>query len=434
LLLLFTLFFSGGLRARLKVFFSKHFFKNKYDYRKEWLRFTATLSAGDNVSQVPQVQENVVRAMCTIVESPGGVLWMHRGQQLEVVATWNTSYPSLTNLSKNCSLVSFVTRTRWVVFLDECRAGSGNYEGLVLPESFSEDSKAWVVVPLTLAESLLGFVVLQRSNSNRSMNWEDSDLLKAVGQQAVSYLALYDTAQALAQAQQFDAFNRLSSYVVHDLKNVIAQLALVGENAKKHIDNPEFVKDAFRTVDNATTKMSRMLSQLRKDSMEETSSKLVNIDVLLQKVVGRRSAERPVPSLESLGDGLIVRADADRLSSVFEHLIQNAQEATSDDGVVAVRASRSRRNDTVMIEIEDSGCGMDENFIRQRLYKPFDTTKGNAGMGIGVYEARDFVVSSGGDLSVKSHPGKGTVFTVKLPSHFDGVHRQDASSVTGATP
>ena len=426
-LLLFMLFFSVGLRARLKVFFSKHFFKNKYDYREEWLRFTRTLSSGENSTAV---RENVIQAICTIVESPGGLLWMRRGSQWEVVAQWNANYTAESSFPAESSLGVFLGRSRWVIFLDDCRADAREYEGLVLPESFRDDPDAWVLVPLTLSDRLLGFVLLRRSHVHRNLNWEDSDLFKAVGQQSASYLALYDTTQALSESQQFEAFNRLSSYVVHDLKNVVAQLSLVGENSKKHIDNPEFVKDAMETVQNATAKMTRMLAQLRKDSMEETSSKLVNVHSLVAKVVLHRSADRPIPSVETCAQGLVVRTDPDRLSSVLEHLIQNAQEATADTGRVAIKTDR--RDDTIFIEINDSGCGMDENFIRQRLYKPFDTTKGNAGMGIGVYEARDFVVSSGGELKVVSCPGKGTKFTVVLPSVFDGVEHDVAAIGVGS--
>ena len=68
-----------------------------------------------------------------------------------------------------------------------------------------------------------------------------------------------------------------------------------------------------------------------------------------------------------------------------------------------------------MIEIEDDGMGMDEDFIRDRLFKPFFTTKASKGMGIGAYQAREYVRALGGGLAVQSTPGRGSVFTVSLP-------------------
>ena len=112
---------------------------------------------------------------------------------------------------------------------------------------------------------LVAFIVLSRPDTPRELNWEDSDLLKTCGRQAASYLTLLRLSEALADARQFEAFNRLSAYVVHDLKNLAAQLSLVVSNARRHMHSPGFVEDAIDTVDNATRKMNRMLAQLRKE-------------------------------------------------------------------------------------------------------------------------------------------------------------------------
>ena len=314
------------------------------------------------------------------------------------------------------TFIEFLERAGWVIFLDEYRDTPEHYEGLVLPQWIDKVADAWVVVPLLLQDQLLGFVVLRRSSTIRHLNWEDSDLLKTVGRQAAGYLALLDANEALAESRQFEAFNRLSSFVVHDLKNLVAQLSLVSANAEKHISNPAFVKDAMSTVENATSKMNRLLTQLRQGRLDETETRLVNMTKLLGKVVANRAAEQPVPKLELLTEGLIVRADPDRLGAVFEHVVQNAQEATPDDGSVKVRAYRE--DETVFVEVVDTGCGMDDTFVRSRLFRPFDTTKGNAGMGIGAYEAREFVSRRGGSLEVESALDEGTTFRFRLPSEF----------------
>jgi putative PEP-CTERM system histidine kinase len=224
---------------------------------------------------------------------------------------------------------------------------------------------------------------------------------------------LWQATDALAESRQFEAFNRLSAYVVHDLKNLVAQLDLVVDNSKRHLHKPGFMEDALQTVGNASAKMNRLLGQLRKGRAEGGAARNVNLNNVLEDVVRARSQTEPAPVLEACAEELRVSADRDRLGAVIEHLIQNAQEATPPDGHVTVRVASA--GDWAIVEVEDDGAGMDAEFLAERLFKPFDTTKGNAGMGVGVYESREFVNALGGEISVESAPRRGTVFRVKLP-------------------
>src|SRR5690606_5989379 len=153
------------------------------------------------------------------------------------------------------------------------------------PDGIQEIGRAWLIVPLMQADDLIAFVVLGRPRAPRGINWEDRDLLKTVGLQIASYIALIEANEALINAQQFDAFNRLSSYVVHDLKNVSAQLSLVTANAKRHLHNAAFVEDAMATVENATAKMNRMLAQLRKGGTVEAGKAIVDLGAIAAEAV-----------------------------------------------------------------------------------------------------------------------------------------------------
>lgn len=310
-------------------------------------------------------------------------------------------------------MVRFLERGGWVVYLDEYRRDPDIYDGFRIPEWFDRLRDPWVIVPLSYAENLVAFIVLRRSTTKASLNWEDTDLLKTVGRQAAGHLALWLTTRALLDVRQFEAFNRLSAYVVHDLKNIVAQLNLVVSNAQRHKRSPEFIDDAIQTIENASGKMNRMLSQLRKGTEETVSARPIAVADMLAAAVAARSQDLPHPQLETGPRNLHVRADPDRLGSVIEHLVQNAQEATPPSGEVRVRWLSDP--DGVVIEIEDNGSGMDEAFVLDRLFRPFDTTKGNAGMGIGVYQSRELVRSIGGELSVVSSPQAGTTFRVRLP-------------------
>jgi putative PEP-CTERM system histidine kinase len=411
LLLLAVLMFSGQVRAHVKFFLNRHFFGYKYDYREEWLRFTRTLTDGDHDERW---RENVVRAVAEIVESPAGLLWVRERTGFFVpAATWNLSEPAGARLAAESSFVRFMESREWVIDLSAFDAEPEVYAGVEPPAWLEAIPRAWLVVPLMHQERLVGFVVLARSRASFAFNWEDGELLKTVGRQAGGYLALLAATQALADARQFEAFNRLSAYVVHDLKNLVAQLSLVVSNAKRHMGNPEFVRDAIHTVENAVAKMNRLLEQLRKDRRAVSPVQQVALAAVLGEVVQARVSRRPVPTLVIDEHELTVQTERERLAAVMEHLIQNAQEATPEDGTVAVRLRRDGAR--ALIEVQDSGVGMAPEFVRSRLFRPFDTTKGNAGMGIGAYESREFVREQGGEIEVDSQPGRGTTFRIRLP-------------------
>ena len=412
LALLFALLFSGRVRTELRVFLAKHFYRNQYDYREEWLRFTNVLSSTDADEHL---QVRALRAVAKIVDSAGGVMWC-RDLQLPryvPVANWNMPLPQGAEEPEDGELARFLRDRSWVLHLDEYRTEREVYGGLRLPGWLDRMEAAWLLVPLMQQEDLLGFIVLAPSGTRRTFNWEDADLLKTVGRQAASYLAVSEMNEQLVQARQFEAFNRLSAYVAHDLKNVAAQLSLVVSNAKRHQNNAKFLADAMDTVENAAGKMNHMLAQLRRNRLPPPSTEPVVLERVLAEVVKARSARQPVPEFRQLEAGLVVHADANRLAAVLEHIVQNAQEATPADGEVVVRLDRQGRDG--VIEVQDNGTGMDEAFVRERLFRPFDTTKGAAGMGIGAYESREFFRGIGGEIEVQSKLGVGTIFRVILP-------------------
>lgn len=412
LVVLGTLMLSGQFRARLKVFLGKHFYRNRYDYREEWLRFTQTLSTSERASALPQ---NIIHAIAGIVESPGGVLWVRDGTaDFRPAAHVDVAFPEDAYEPADSDFVRFLEERRWIILVDEYEEDASIYDDIAFPDWLGRMREAWMVVPLIHGEDLLAFVVLRRSETKARLNWEDTDLLKTVGRLAASYLALWRATEALAEARQFEAFNRLSAYVVHDLKNLVAQLSLVVSNAKRHMHAPGFIEDVVDTVENATGKMNRLLGQLRKDSSAPADTKLVRLEDTLAAVTAARRCERPHPLLVQREDRASwVNADADRLAAVIEHLVQNAQEATSDSGEVRIELSQA--DGWAVVEIIDTGSGMDAEFVSERLFRPFDTTKGNAGMGVGVYQSREFVHTIGGRLEVDSRPGQGTTFRIQLP-------------------
>jgi putative PEP-CTERM system histidine kinase len=411
ILALIVIMFSGQAKARLKQLISEHFYSNKYDYRKEWLRLMRVLSTP---SDELTIYQRVLKGIAQIVESPAGILWLRKNiNHYHLAATWNIDAAEYMVSINDNMFHEYMETHKEVIDLLEYQKHAENYENLTLPSWLISIPRGWLIVPIMHEQKLYGIVLLTRSRAALHHTWEDSELLRTVGQQVASYLAQEEAAKKLAESQQFEAFNRLSAYVVHDLKNVVAQLDLVIANSKKYTDNPEFMRDAIKTIDNAVYKMNQMLTQLRNGRPQITNAAIVKLDNILETVILQRSKDKPVPRLKKKAEGIKVIAEKHRLTSIIEHLVQNAQEANTANGNVTV--TLGKQESQAVIEIQDSGCGMDLEFITNRLFKPFDTTKGNAGMGMGAYESRQYVQELGGEITVKSTVGEGTLVTLHLP-------------------
>jgi putative PEP-CTERM system histidine kinase len=419
-MLLVLLLFSGTLRARLRVFLSKHFFSYRYDYREEWLNFTRTLTEGQPGEQLC---ERAVEALARLLESPGGALWMREGDAgYQRASHWNWADIQGTEPADS-PFIQWLANKQWVVDLDEMQTRRDLYGDLEAPAWIRQADDAWLVVPLMLHDELLGFVVLKHSLGNVTFNWEVSDLLKVAARQAAAHLAQMRASNQLIVARQFESFNRTTTFIIHDLKNLIAQLSLLLANAEKHKHNPEFQADMLDTVESAVARMNKVLAQLRRGG-GETLAQSVSLADILNEAAASKQAFKLRPTLALPPSQLRVRAERERLTRAIGHLLQNALEATPPSGHVTLRGFEESGH--AIIEIIDTGIGMDDEFIRTRLFQPFDSTKG-AGMGIGAYECRETLRALGGTIEVNSTPGSGTRFRLSLPLNNNSSAGGDAA-------
>lgn len=243
------------------------------------------------------------------------------------------------------------------------------------------------------------------------MNWEVNDLLRTAGCQAAGFLARMQATEALLEARKFDAFNRMSAFVVHDLKNIVTQLSLMLRNAERHRDNPEFQQDMLMTVEHSVERMRQLMMQLREGTKPPGTACGVQLTDVIERV--RQSKMKQGRIVETrIGEPLTTRGHEERLERVIGHLVQNALDATAEDGRVWV--SLKRRGDRAVVEVGDTGHGMTEEFIREHLFKPFQSTK-QAGMGIGAYESAQYIREMGGELQAESQETIGTRVTMILP-------------------
>jgi putative PEP-CTERM system histidine kinase len=405
---------SASLRARLRVLVNKHFFSYRYDYRQEWLRFTAMLSAERNPQAVGGL---IARGLADMVESPGAALWTRTAGSgapgFRQTARWN-SPEVLEAEAEDSELAQYMQQKAWVIDLQEYRESPRLYGQLTLPLWLLNTTQAWLVVPLLVGEEMIGFVTLQRPRTPMEVNWEVRDLLKTASRQAASFLSQMQTTEALLEARKFEAFNRMSAFVVHDLKNIITQLSLMLKNAERLRENPEFQQDMLLTVESSLEKMRRLMLQLREGAAPPGGAVGVALGPILQRLQDLARSRGRAIELRDEGE-LATRGHDDRLERVLGHLVANALDATPPQGQVWLAARRQAGQ--VIVEVGDSGSGMSKEHIKERLFRPFASTK-RGGMGIGLYESAQYVAELGGRIDVQSELGQGTVITVSLPA-FD---------------
>jgi len=411
ILLLSILFISGKTRAIAKFYVGKHFFQYRYDYRDEWIKLSKTISQLDSINELSSF---IINTMADLVDSSGGGIWLKNEQGHYYLAEEkNLGFTAPHLVAADDSLIKFFNGKKWVVDFVEFFNDPEVYDGVDLSAWYGEEKNVWLIIPLFRQNDMEAFVVLTQARISRRLNWEDHDLLKTVGMQLTNALALSHVSDALSRSRQFEAYNRLSAYLVHDLKNLVAQIALIVKNAEKHKSNPEFIDDSILTLENVVTKIEYLLSQLKKGNITTENKAVINLLEIITDISIQQAGNKPVLHVSACPGQLKVFGEREKITAILGHLIQNAQEATDDSGYVRLEFSRDGQH--AVIKVKDNGSGMDEKFIAERLFKPFDTTKGNAGMGIGVYEARDYIVRYSGEIVVDSKPGQGTTFTIRFP-------------------
>jgi putative PEP-CTERM system histidine kinase len=254
-------------------------------------------------------------------------------------------------------------------------------------------------------------VVLAEPEYRRPLDWEDFDLLRTAGRQAASSLAEAHGQEALSNAQRFEEFNRRFAFILHDVKNLVSQLSLLSRNAERHADNPEFRADMVATLKGSVGKMNDLLARLSPRAGARVQR--VEAQPLRPLLANAIAAKRGDHEVQLQGDaGMWAEVDGPALEQAVSHLIQNAVEACSSSVPVIVRVASGEGS--VRISIADKGVGMDSDFVRNRLFQPFSSSK-PGGFGIGAFEARSLIAAMGGRLDVDSSPGKGTTFTITLP-------------------
>ena len=409
-----VLVLSEWARGWVKVKLAKHLFEHRFDYRTEWLRFTETL--GRSGPKAPPLSERIIKAFADIIDAPGGLLLVHDAGVTARAAEWN--WPSASaapaELGECGEFWSAVETHGRIIEFEALRHGwaSATDAALPVPQWMLGDDKVWAGVPLVHQQRLIGIVLLAPPDYRRPLDWEDFDLLRTAGGQAASSLAEAQSQDALGKAQRFEEFNRRFAFILHDVKNLVSQLSLLSRNAERHADNAEFRADMVATLKSSVDKMNDLLTRLSPGAGARVQR--LEPQPLRPLLTAAIAAKRGDHEVRLLGDaGLWAVVDGPALEQAIGHLVQNAVEACSATLPVTVKVTRNEA--ATAISVSDKGVGMDSDFVRSQLFQPFASTK-PGGFGIGMFESLSLINAMGGRLTVDSRPGRGTTFTILLPS------------------
>ncbi len=416
---------SDRLRMKRKRFISRHFRRPLYDYQKIWESFTTRTTS---VTQTRDLCDIIVRMISETLEILSVSIWIADEKQERLSFGGSTVFTDrqvegmklfgeggaglIRAMSGHTMPVDLKDRENnddWVADLKQT----------FTPEE-TRESRIRYCVPLNAAGQLIGIMTLSEKVFYEPLSFEESELVRTIADQAASGLLNLRLSERLRQTRELEAFQSMSAFFMHDLKNLASKLSLVTQNLPVYMDNPEFRADALRTISQSVAKINTMSSRL---SLLSQKLELVLTPTDLNQLVAATISEVKdyVTAPISFDPGVVppFSIDREQIQKVLENLLMNASDALGPDGSGILEEGGRidvaiwRNENRVEITVRDNGCGMSKEFVEKSLFRPFRTTK-KKGMGIGLYHCKTIVEAHGGRIEAESEEGKGTTFRIAL--------------------
>lgn len=433
LLIFIIVILSKSLKRRFQLFIERNFYKNRYDYRKEWGNFSERIfSIFDTKELLQEVLDTVSKTIGTnnvfiaLLHERDSILDGPRIQHLRFT-------------SENNEFLDWLWRYSKPVRIDDgkCMAGETSSHLLGIPDDLlsildrlhstnASGVQKGVLVPIIAEHQMMAIMILGERET-QSYSQEDLDLLETMANQISIAIMNAQTNQKLALSRELESFHKLSSMLLHDLKSSASMLSLVVQNAADNFDNPEFQKDALSTMSNVTDRIQKLILRLSAAPQKmEFQPNLQPADLI--QIVSNAIALSNVKNLpnikvvEELNSVPQIVIDPENIERVILNLILNAIESLESEGVITIKTYEEAAQDSgleaqgsyAVVSVSDTGCGMSDEFIRENLFQPFQTTK-ERGLGLGLYQCKTIIDACGGIIDVESRQGVGTTFKAKLP-------------------
>lgn len=400
---LLVILLSETVKRKITVFIHKNFYQKKYDYRTQWLQFTDRLSSSQTSDELLR---SIVSEFCeTFGMGTGALFTLNNGRDTFQQNAGVAIDAADITFSINDPAIECLAGSGWIVDLRD----NGSVTENDRHSAFFKEQDACFIIPLFMKERVDGFVILGRPrNINEIYSYEDFDLMRTLAKQASSALMNLRLSDQLACSRELAAIGKVSTFVMHDLKNLVMTVSLLLENAQEHITVPAFQNDMLMSIGNTLIQMRAIISRL-KHLPEKSSLQLAPVDLL--QMAHDTAALVNGKTLEVTGTTVIAEADREELQKVALNLMLNAVEAT--DGSTPVRVEVGEK-ETPFFRVKDEGCGISAAFMQNVLFTPFNSTK-KTGLGIGLYQSKQIVEAHGGKIEVMSTIDQGSEFTVWLP-------------------
>ena len=411
-ILLLAVLFSEQLRRKAKVSIDKHFFAQKHDYRTQWITFTERLAVCRTSTEI---YDEILTTYMRSFGLRGASLYLCSAERLSYTLAACREMRAGPEMPASEGLKSYFLERGRVLDPD-----GGEYALAKEESDFFDLSGTRLLVPVEGNGRIEAFVAFGEQLASEVFTYEDYDLMKTLAKQAALSIINFRLSEELAETREIAAVAKISSFVIHDLKNLASSLSLLLDNAEEYIGDPEFQNDMIDATRNTLSKMKGLIQKLKmipeKQSLNAVSSDML---ILARETVSEFMRSRPGAAISCGGVRASTMVDQEEFKKVLLNLILNAVESVGRDGAINIE-TRSEAG-KASISVKDNGCGMTTEFMTEHLFKPFRTTK-SKGLGIGLYQCKQIIEAHGGTITVASAPGQGTTFTITLASSAMGTN------------
>jgi len=258
----------------------------------------------------------------------------------------------------------------------------------------------------------MGVIILADRVGGTFYTVEELDLLKCMGDQVAVGLLNLRLTDEITRGKELEAFQAMSAFFVHDLKNAASTLSLTLQNLPAHFDDPRFRQDVLRGIGQTADRINAVINRLSALRHLELNLADVDLNLVVDDALRALNGAANIKILKDLRLRPRLRLDRDQFTSVITNLLLNARDAVGAQG--EIRVETAQNGDWAIVSISDNGCGMSQAFVKSSLFRPFQSTK-NKGLGIGMFQSKMIVKAHRGRITVDSEAAVGTTFRVMLP-------------------